>query len=222
MIYDTKIRLILADDHAIVRSGLRRLLEQTEEVTVVAEAGSGERVCQLYDEFLPDVAVIDMSMPGLGGLAAITRIKAKHASARLIGFSMYDTPTIAAQVIKAGAMGYVSKSGPGDEILSTIRMVFNGKSYICASIAQRLAIEALQENVNPFNDLSSKEFEIFRLFANGMSATEIADILNLSQKTISNNITMIKQKLGVNTSIEVLRLAIKYGVSEIKPGHLSL
>ena len=206
------IRIMLADDHAVVRSGLRRLLEQRQGLEVVAEAESGELAYRLFGECNPDVAVMDLSMPGMGGMEAVRRILARYPSARILVFSMHENASFATQALKAGARGYVAKTGAPDELVAAIQEVAKGKTYLSSVIAQKIAIQSLDGGSDPTSQLSAREFEVFRMVAEGLSADDIATKLKISQKTVANYLTLIKQKLGVSTPIEMLRLAMRHGV----------
>lgn len=209
-----KISVMLADDHAVVRSGLRRMLEQRQQVEVVVEADSGEQAYQLYGEYLPDVAVLDLSMPGMGGLEAVRRILARYHGARVLIFSMHENPAYASQALKAGAKGYVAKAGAPEELVVAVQEVARGKTYISPAVAQKIAVQSLEGEVAPLSQLSAREFEVFRLFSEGRSTEDIADLLKISQKTVANYYTLIKQKLGVSTTVEMLRIAMRHGVIE--------
>jgi DNA-binding NarL/FixJ family response regulator len=208
------IRVLLTDDHAVVRSGVRRLLEQYDGIEVVAEAESGEQAYQLFGECLPDVLVMDMSMPGMGGLEALRRILARHHNAKVIIFSMHENATFATQALTSGAVGYVAKSGDADDLVNAVRDVAAGKNYLSAIMAQKIAMQSLAGDENPTHKLTAREFEVFRFLAEGKMVDEIAKLLNLGQKTVANYQTLLKQKLGVNSPVELVRLAIKYGVIE--------
>jgi two-component system invasion response regulator UvrY len=208
------IRILLADDHAVVRSGLRRLLEQRPGFEVVAEAETGEEAYQVFNEHRPDVAVMDLSMPGMGGLEAIRRILLRDPAARLLVFSMHENAAFASQALKAGARGYVTKTGASDELVTAIQEVARGKVYISKEIAQKIAMQTLGGGEDPMRELSTREFEVFRLIAEGRNSEEIGEMLKISQKTVANYQTLIKQKLNVTTSVELIRLAIRQGVIE--------
>lgn len=207
------IRIMLADDHAVVRSGLRRMLEQRDGMEVVAEAENGEQAYRLFSEHLPDVAVLDLSMPGMGGMEAVRRILSRYSAARLLIFTMHENVAFASQALKAGARGYVSKTGSPEELVTAVHEVIQGRIYISSGMAHKIAMQSLSDD-DPIGQLSPREFEIFRLIAEGDNLEQIADKLNLSQKTVSNNLTQIKQKLDITTTLEILRLAIRYGVIE--------
>lgn len=210
----SKIRILLADDHAVVRSGLKRFLEQNPELEVIAEAGDGEGAYQLYTEHQPDVAVLDLSMPGMGGLEAARRILARHPAARLLVFSMHEHVSFATQALKAGIKGYVVKTGAPEEILTAVQEIMRGRIFISPQLAQKIAMQSIAGESDPLHQLSAREFEVFRLFAEGKDTEEIAQMLKISQKTVANYHTLIKQKLGVSTSIEMVRIAMRYGIIE--------
>ncbi|NOQ94488.1 MAG: response regulator [Methylophaga sp.] len=210
----TAIRVLLTDDHAVVRSGVRRLLEQYDGIEVVAEADSGEQAYQLFGEYLPDALVMDMSMPGMGGLEALRRILARYQDAKIIIFSMHENATFATQALTSGAVGYVAKSGDADDLVNAILDVASGKNYLSADMAQKIALQSLSGDDNPAHKLTAREFEVFRFLAEGKVVDEIAKVLNIGQKTVANYQTLLKQKLGINSPVELVRLAIKCGVIE--------
>jgi DNA-binding NarL/FixJ family response regulator len=203
---------MLTDDHAVVRSGLCRLLEQNAEIKVIAEAESGEQAYQTYPENKPDVLVMDMSMPGMGGLEALRRILHRWPEARVIMFSMHENATYAIQSLTAGAMGYVAKSGNAEDLVKAVKEVASGKSFLSADMAQKVALQSLTGDDNPTQRLTSREFEVFRLLAEGKLVEEIAGRLNIGQKTVANYQTSLKQKLDIHSPVELVRLAMKYGV----------
>ena len=208
------IELILVDDHAVVRSGLRRLLELNKRIEVIAEADSGEQAYQFYGELEPDVVVMDISMPGMGGLESARRIIKRYASAKIVIFSMHESASFASQALKSGVKGYVTKTGAPEDLTRAVLEVANGKTFLSAEIAQKIALEALSGHDEPIHQLSGREFEVFRLLAEGKKVEEIAEMLKLSQKTVANYYTMIKQKLGVSSPIDMVRLAIRHGLVE--------
>ncbi len=207
-------RIMLVDDHAVVRAGIRRLLEQHPGFDIVAEADSGERAYQLFGEYLPDVSVMDLTMPGMGGMEAIRRIIARHPAARILVLSMHENAAFANQAIKAGAKGFLPKSGLAEELVSAIQTIINEETYISAEIAKRIALQTIESRGDPMQELSAREFEIFRLLAEGRETEEIAQGLKISIKTVANYQTTIKQKLGINSPVEMVRLAIRHGLIE--------
>jgi DNA-binding NarL/FixJ family response regulator len=206
------IRVLLVDDHTVVRSGLCRLLEQHSGIKVVAEAESGEQAYQVFGEYLPDVTVMDLSMPGMGGLEAMRRILARYRTARVLIFSMHENAAFAMQTLKSGARGYVAKTGSFDELVKAVVEVARGKNYISTSIAQKIALQTVIGDGDLISQLSPREFEVFRLFAEGKNAEEIAEVLKISQKTVANYHTLVKQKLGLSNPVEMVRFAIKHGL----------
>jgi two-component system, NarL family, invasion response regulator UvrY len=206
------IKVMLVDDHAVVRSGLRRLIENHSNIQVVAEAVDGEQAYQLYSAQPVDVVVMDLSMPGMGGLESARRIIGRYATAKIIIFSMHDNATFAAQVLKTGVKGYVTKTGSDSDLLKAIQEVAHGRNYLSSEVAQKIALESMGGEENPLKMLSAREFEVFRLLTQGVSAEEVGERLKISQKTVSNYYTMIKQKLGANSPIEMVRIAIRHGI----------
>ncbi len=206
------IRIMLVDDHAVVRAGVRRLLEQDNRFLVVSECDSGERAYQQFGEFLPDITVIDLSMPGMGGLEAISRITARYPAAKLLVLSMHENAAFASQALKAGAKGYLSKNSLAEELVNALDTIVKGQTYINASISKQIAQQFLNTTENPLQILSAREFEIFRLLAEGIDNNAIAVTLNISPKTVANYQTSIKQKLSINSPVELVRLAIRSGL----------
>ncbi|MCX4193731.1 response regulator transcription factor [Methylophaga sp. OBS1] len=206
------IRVMLTDDHAVVRSGLGRLLEQNEGIRIVGEAESGEQAYQTFPEINPDVLVMDMSMPGMGGLEAMRRILNRWPQARVIMFSMHENATFAIQSMTSGALGYVAKSGHAEDLVKAVREVAQGRSFLSSDMAQKVALQSLTGGDNPAQKLTSREFEVFRLLAEGKMVEEIALSLNIGHKTVANYQTSLKQKLGISSPVDLVRLALKYGV----------
>jgi two-component system, NarL family, invasion response regulator UvrY len=208
------IKIMLVDDHAVVRAGVRRLLEQDERFLVVAEAANGESAYQQYGEHMPDIVIIDLSMPGMGGMEAISRIMMRYTAAKLLVLSMHENAAFASQALKAGARGYLTKNGLAEELVNALEQIANGQTYVNANIAQKIAQQFLHSEDNPLQQLSAREFEIFRMLAEGIDSIEIGKKLNISGKTAANYQTIIKQKLGINNSVELVRLAIRCGLIE--------
>lgn len=208
------IKVMLVDDHAVVRAGLRRLIENQSNIEVVAEAVDGDQAYHLYSAAPVDVVVMDLSMPGMGGLESARRILGRYSMAKIIIFSMHDNATFASQVLKSGVKGYVTKTGSDSDLLKAIQEVAHGRNYLSSEVAQKIALESMSGDENPLKMLSAREFEVFRLLTEGVSAEEVGERLKISQKTVSNYYTMIKQKLGANSPIEMVRIAIRYGVIE--------
>jgi two-component system invasion response regulator UvrY len=206
------MRILLVDDHAVVRAGFRTLLENQADLRVVAEAENGEAACRQFVEHAPDVVIMDLSLPGIGGLEAIRRIVARQSDARILAFSMHEDTVFVEQALQAGARGYIGKSSAPVELVEAVRQIANGNIYIDPDIAQRLAFQKTKGGDSPFGGLSTREFEIFCLLAEGLSVNEISQRLSLSYKTIANYSTQIKAKLEVGTTAELARLAIRHGI----------
>jgi len=208
------IRIMLVDDHAVVRAGVRRLLEQDAKFSVVAEAESGERAYQIFGEHLPDVTIIDLSMPGMGGMETIKRIVARYPTAKILVLSMHENVAFASQALKAGAKGYVTKSGLADELANAVEWVVSGQTYLGSELSNKIALQLHNAEGDPMQALSAREFEIFRMLVDGVDLNKIAGTLNISLKTVANYQTTIKQKLGVSSPVEMVRLAIRCGLIE--------
>jgi DNA-binding NarL/FixJ family response regulator len=207
-----KTTIVLVDDHAVVRAGVRRLLEQEPLFEVIGEAESGEKAYQILAELKPDVMVMDLSMPGMGGLESIRRILMRYEKAKILVLSMHEDLSFANQALKLGAKGYLTKNTLADDLVKSIETVTQGDVFLSDEIAKKMAMQSISGNQDPVHELSAREFEIFRLLAEGLDIDAIASTLNISSKTVSNYQTMIKQKLNINTPIELIRYAIKVGV----------
>ena len=207
-----KTTIVLVDDHAVVRAGVRRLLEQEPLFEVIGEAESGEKAYHIFGELKPDMMVMDLSMPGMGGLEAIRRILMRHEKAKILVLSMHEDLVFANQALKLGAKGYLTKNTLADDLVKSIETVTQGDVFLSDEIAKKMAMQSISGNQDPVHELSAREFEIFRLLAEGFDIDAIASTLNISSKTVSNYQTMIKQKLNINTPIELIRYAIKVGV----------
>ena len=207
-----KTTIVLVDDHAVVRAGVRRLLEQESLFEVIGEAESGEKAYQVFGELKPDVMVMDLSMPGMGGLEAIRRILMRYEKAKILVLSMHEDLSFANQALKLGAKGYLIKNALADDLVKSIETVSIGEVFLSDEIAKKMAMQSISGDKDPIHKLSAREFEIFRLLAEGLDIDGIATTLNISSKTVSNYQTMIKQKLDINSPVELIRYAIKTGV----------
>lgn len=206
------VKVVLVDDHTVVRSGLRRLLESHKSIEIVAEADTGEMAYQVYGEVLPDVILMDISMPGMGGLEAAKRILQRYPQAKIVIFSMHEAVSFAAQALKTGVKGYVTKTGVADDLVQAVLDVSKGRTFLSQDVAQKVALQTLIGESNPLQQLTSREFEVFRLLAEGKRVEDVAEMLKISQKTVANYYTLIKQKLSVNSPVEMVRLAMKHGL----------
>ncbi len=206
------IKLFLVDDHAVVRSGLRRLLELNKGIEVIAEADCGEQAYRCYGELQPDIIVMDISMPGMGGLESARRIIQRYPAAKIIIFSMHESASFVSQALKSGVRAYVTKTGAAENLILAVIEVASGGVFISAETAQKLAQETLSGQDDPMHQLSGREFEVFRLLAEGKKVDVVAGLLKISPKTVANYYTTIKQKLGVVSAIEMVRLAMRHGL----------
>jgi len=209
------IRVMLVDDHAVVRTGFRLLLQAQTEISVVAEAESGEIACQRYLELTPDVVVLDLAMPGMGGLEALRRIRAHHPQARVLALSAHDDPMHARRALREGALGFLSKRSAPEALLEAVTTVAASRRYIDGALAQKLALADLEGGVkSPIEKLSEREFEVFMRLARGETVQRIAEDLRLSASTVGTHLYNIKQKLEVVNQSELTLLAIRHGLIE--------
>ncbi len=208
----SQINVMLVDDHAVVRMGFKMLLEMDTDIKVVAEAESGEQAITRYMEHKPNVVVMDITMPGIGGLEAIERILAKDSNARILVLSAHEDSVHPKRVLNAGAMGYLTKRSAAEELIKAIRTVATGKKYLEASVAQQMAIQQLSGDQNPVDVLSAREFEVFMALAKGKTTNEIAETLFLSPRTVGTHLYNIKQKLNANNSAEIALIAMRSGL----------
>lgn len=209
---NTALRVVLVDDHAVVREGYRRLLERTDEISVIAEVGSGEEAYRVVCEMQPDVTVMDINLPGLGGIEAVRRIVARLPEAKILMFSMHEDTVFSSRALQAGARGYVTKSAAPEVLVEAVRLVAAGKLYISHEMAQELALQMLPGREKPIDALSAREFEVFRLLVAGHTLQDISRILCLSYKTVANYQSNIKHKLDVSNTAQVVRIALSHGL----------
>jgi two-component system invasion response regulator UvrY len=202
----------LVDDHLVVRAGFRRLLEDMADIAVVAESGSAEDCLLDYRRTHPQVVVLDIFMPGMGGMEAIRRLLAVDARAKILVLSFYDSWIIPTRVLKAGASGYLSKRGAPEQLIDAVRRVAAGQRYIEPHIAQALAEQSIFGDKEPIERLTPREFEVFQSLVNGERAADIADRLQLSLKTVSTHRTRIMKKLQASTLADLARLASQYNL----------
>jgi two-component system invasion response regulator UvrY len=209
------IRVLLVDDHAVVRTGFRLLLQARPDIAVVGEAESGEAACQRYLELSPDVVIMDIAMPGMGGIEALRRIRAHDPEARVLALSAHDDPVHARRALREGALGFLSKRSAPEALLEAVSGVGSGQRYIDPRVAQRLALEDIGgTDSSPIKRLSEREFDVFIRLARGASVQRIADDLRLSASTVGTHLYNVKQKLGVSNQSELTLLAIRHGLIE--------
>ena len=208
----SQITILLVDDHAVVRMGFKMLIEAEEGIKVIGEAESGEIAIKLFQELKPDIIVMDITMPGIGGLEAIDRIMAKDKNTKILVLSAHEDSVHPKRVLNAGAMGYLTKRSAAEELIKAIKSIHQGKRYLEPNIAQQMAITQLSGESNPIEILSDREFEVFIALAKGKSTNEIADTLCLSPRTVGTHLYNIKQKLNANNSAEIALIAIRCGL----------
>jgi len=206
------IRVMLVDDHAVVRMGFKLLLQEASDIEVVAEAATGEEAIKRYVELTPDVVVMDISMPGMGGMEAVTRLMAKDPAVKVLVLSAHEDSIHPQRLLKAGAMGYLSKRSAPEELIHAIQQVANGSVFLDSTLAQSMAVQQLSGLQNPVEILSDREFEIFMLLAKGQSVVRIAAALFLSPRTVGTHLYNIKQKLKATNSAELTLIALHNGL----------
>ena len=204
------ITVLLVDDHAVVRMGFRLLLQSRADLTVVAEADCGEAACQRYAESRPDVVVMDLAMPGMGGIEALRRIVAHDPAARVLTLSAQDDPMHARRALREGALGFLSKRSAPEALLEAVTAIAAGQRYIDRDLAQKLALDELQGSARSVIErLSEREFDVFMRLARGATVQRIAEDLNLSPSTVGTHLYNVKQKLGVANQSELTLIAIR-------------
>jgi DNA-binding NarL/FixJ family response regulator len=206
------VGVLLVDDHAVVREGYRLLLERAGDIHVVGEASNAADAVAMYVELQPQVVVLDIALPDVSGIEALRKLRAHDPAARVLMFSMYEDAIFAERALKAGAQGYVTKASAPATLVEAVRTVAGGKHYLTASIAQDLALKGLAAEASRADDLSAREFEVLRLLVQGVSVRDIATHLGLTTKTVANHQSMIRQKLGVGTAVQLLHAAARLGL----------
>ena len=209
---------MLVDDHAVVRTGFRLLLQAFADIEVVAEADSGEAACQMYESVAPDVVVMDIAMAGMGGIEAIKRLMAKDGKARILALSAHEDTSHPKRALQAGALGYLSKRSAPEVLIDAIRAIAKGQRYMDAQIAQRMAVQDIHGEKGPMDRLSPREFEVFLQLARGQSVAQISETLTLSSSTIGTHLYNVKQKLGLVNQAEMTLLAVRHGLIDVAAG----
>ncbi|MFL2981192.1 MAG: response regulator [Methylophilaceae bacterium] len=207
-----KINILLVDDHSVVRMGFKMLIENESDMAVICEAESGEQGITSFKEHKPNVVIMDITMPGMGGLDAIERIIAFDKKAKILVLSAHEDSVHPKRSLSAGALGYLTKRSAAEELIKAIRSVNSGKKYLEPDVAQQMAITQLSGENNPVEILSDREFEVFIALAKGKSTNEIADTMCLSPRTVGTHLYNIKQKLNANNSAEIALIAIRSGL----------
>jgi DNA-binding NarL/FixJ family response regulator len=207
-----EVTILVVDDHPIVRSGVRQLIQQIPNSSVV-EAETGDEGYKKFQELNPDMVLLDITLPGIGGLEVLRRIRANRDDAKVLMFSMHEDPVFASRAMQAGAKGYITKNNAADYLVEAIEKVLDGKVYLSADTAQELAMLNIGAGTSALSDLSRRELEILRLLGDGKSMNEISEVLGISYKTVANNLTQIKNKLDISKTAELMRFAISHGIS---------
>jgi len=209
------ITVLLTDDHELVRTGIRRLLEDSKQVSIIGEADCGEKSIQLAQQHQPDVILMDVNMPGIGGVEACRRILQRNPKQKIIVLTVHNEQTFPKRLLEIGARGYLTKECGVDEMIEAIRLVHAGNSYIATSIAQQLALSLLPGNdVNPIDKLSRREFQVMLMISQGLTNAEISDKLCLSPKTISTYRLRLLEKLDAHNEVDLIKIAVEQGMVE--------
>ncbi|MDP3559258.1 MAG: response regulator [Legionellaceae bacterium] len=209
------INVIIVDDHALVRMGIRRLLEDMPDITVMAEAGGGELALTLVKQHKPDIVLLDMKMPGMDGWEVTRRLKRTAPKVRVIAVTALSADTLPVRLLQLGAMGYLTKESGAAEMATAIRKVAQGERYVSVEMAQKIAINSVDPHrQSPFDGLSERELQITRLLTNGLTLQTISGMLFLSNKTVSGHRQRIFEKLRIKTDVELLFMAIEFGLVE--------
>ena len=209
------IKVLLVDDHELVRSGVEALLSAVEDIAVVGVCDCGEQALQLIGEEQPDVVLMDVNMPGMGGFEACRRILSKFPKVKIIGLSVHNAGAVPQQLLKLGVGGFVSKASPVSEMVAAIHSVMSGKRYVCQDVASNLVFESIESsNASPFSQLSQREAEVAQMILKGKGIQEIAETLALSDKTVNTYRYRLYAKLKIKNDVELTRLAVKYHYSE--------
>lgn len=213
------IEILLADDHDLVRAGIGRMLDDVPDMKVVGQATSGEEAISMCRELQPDVVLMDIRMPGIGGLEATRKIVSRNPDIKVVAVSAWDDDPVPARLLQAGASGYVAKGAPFDEVIKAIRKVMAGQRYLSANVAEQLALKQFAKpESSPFERLSERELQIALMVVNCEKVQDISDKLNLSPKTVNSYRYRLFEKLDISSDVELTHLAIKYGMVERGPG----
>ena len=209
------ITILLVDDHELVRTGIRRILESSDEFQILGEASSGEEALDLVGKLRPAIVLMDVNMPGIGGIEATHRITHIHPEVKVIVVTVLSDAPFPRQLHDAGAMGYLTKGCPAEDMFQAIRSVFRGQPYISSEVARRRSLASLNgvDGDSPFNTLSQREMQVMMMIVQGQKTQDIADSLFLSPKTVSTYRQRLYSKLNVETDVELAHMALRYGLT---------
>ena len=214
---DSAVSVLLVDDHAVVREGYRRLLERSGNIEVIGEADTADAALERFRELAPQVVVMDIALPGVSGVEVMRRMLAANPATRVLMFSMYEDAIFANRALQAGACGYVTKASAPNVLVEAVLTVARGKPYLSAEIAQALAQRNALAAAAPADALSAREFEVLQLVVQGLPIKDIAKTLGLTPKTVSNHQSAIKQKLGAESAVQLVRIASRLGLVPQQP-----
>jgi len=207
------INVLLVDDHELVRTGIETLLNKANGITVVGVAGTGEDAIVRVEDLRPDVVLMDINMPGIGGIEASRKIYRRNPETKVIALSVHDDGPFLHQLLRIGAHGFISKSSPVSEMVKAIHSVHQGKRYLCSEVANKIALAAVPgAPISPFEQLSQREMQVVILTLQGKSIREIADMLLISSKTVNTYRYRVYEKLNVKNDVELTRLAMRHNI----------
>ncbi|MEX3639525.1 response regulator [Paraburkholderia sp. BR14320] len=206
------IRILIADDHAIVRGGLRQIIATTSDIVVVAEAAQGSEVIDGLRSRAVDLLLLDMTMPGISGVVLIRRVRAEHPSLPVLVLSIHDEAQVASRALRAGATGYLTKDSDPEVLLAAIRKLAEGGRFLDPKLVDAMVFDTQRDDVPPHKVLSDREFQALQMLAAGRSINEIAETCTLSAKTISTHKMRLMRKLGLSNNAELIRYAIRHGL----------
>jgi len=212
---DTKsdrVTVLLVDDHAVVREGYRRLLERHGDIVVIGEAADATEAQAMFRKLAPQIVVMDITLPGLSGIEAMRHMLDHEPDTRVLIFSMHEEVIFAKRALQAGAFGYVTKASAPSVLVEAVHTIASGKKYLSAAVAQALALRADALDAVASNGLSAREFEVLRQLVQGHSINDIARSMGINPKTVSNHQSLIRQKLGADSAVQLLSIAKKLGL----------
>jgi DNA-binding NarL/FixJ family response regulator len=212
-----KVTVLLVDDHAVVREGYRRLLEKRGDIVVIGEAANATEAYDQFCSLSPQIVVMDIALPGISGIEAMRRMLTRAPATRVLIFSMYEDAIFANRALQAGACGYVTKASAPNVLVEAVHAIARGKKYISADIARELALRSVIADKSATHSLSAREFEVLRLLVKGHPVRDIAQIMGVTPKTVANHQSAIKQKLGADSPVQLLRIAGSLGLDLESP-----